>query len=283
MVGLDLTRLLIGSEGILAIITEARLKLSPMAERIDTIRALYKDTHSAIDAIVDILAQNAMPCALEFIDHGSLNLIRQQESLNLDPQAKAMLMIEVDGLTETVDASVESILCATDNTGCIEIQNAKDAKQKKDLWSARKALSPALRSFAPNKINEDVVVPVSQLPRLLQQLETLSKKHSIPIFSFGHAGNGNLHINLLYDESNIKEATAAQQCLEQVFDLVLKLNGTLSGEHGVGISKRNYISKEIDPAALNLMQKIKQQFDPNNILNPGKTLPDTSAQNSSKI
>ncbi len=274
VVGLDLTRLLIGSEGILAIITEARLKLSPMAERIDTIRALYKDTNSAIDAVVSILAQNALPCALEFIDHGSLNLIRQQESLNLDPQAKAMLMIEVDGLTETVDASVESVLCAADNTGCIELQNAKDARQKNDLWCARKALSPALRSFAPNKINEDVVVPVSQLPRFLQELETLSKKHAIPIFSFGHAGNGNLHVNLLYDESNTTEANAAEQCLDEVFNLVLNLNGTLSGEHGVGISKRNYISKEIDPNALGLMQKIKQQFDPNNILNPGKTLPD---------
>lgn len=124
---------------------------------------------------------------------------------------------------------------------------------------------------------------MSQLPRLLQQLETLSKKHAIPIFSFGHAGNGNLHINLLYDESNATQATAAQQCLEEVFDFVLKLNGTLSGEHGVGISKRNYISKEINPAALNLMQKIKQQFDPNNILNSGKTLPDSSDQDSAKI
>ena len=283
VVGLDLTRLLIGSEGILAIITQARLKLSPVAERVDTLRALYKTPDSAIDAVVSILAQNALPCALEFIDHGSLNLIRQHANLNLNPQAKAMLMIEVDGLAQAVDASVEAIVRAANNDGCIDMQNAKDPQQKSELWSARKALSPALRSFAPNKINEDVVVPVSQLPRLLQGLDTLRKKHQIPIFSFGHAGNGNLHVNLLYDESNTTEATTARQCLEEVFNLVLKLNGTLSGEHGVGITKRNYISKEIDPAALSLMQKIKLQFDPNNILNPGKTLPDTEAQNSAKI
>ena len=147
--------------------------------------------------------------------------------------------------------------------------------KKNELWSARKALSPALRSFAPNKINEDVVVPVSQLPTLLQELEILSKKHKISIFTFGHAGNGNLHVNLLYDASDAVQANSATKCLEEVFDTVLKLNGTLSGEHGVGIAKRNYIAKEIDPAALVLMQKIKRQFDPNNILNPGKTLPET--------
>ncbi len=274
VVGLDLTRLLIGSEGILAVITEARIKLSPIPERVDTIRALYTDTSTAIDAVVKILAQNATPCVLEFIDSGSLNLIRQHSNLNIDSNANAMLMIEVDGLEHTVEPQVNAIMHAAKNSGCIEFQNANDEQQKKGLWSARKALSPALRSFAPNKINEDVVVPVSQLSTLLQELETLSKKHSIAIFCFGHAGNGNLHVNLLYDASDTTQANSAIQCLEEVFDTVLNLNGTLSGEHGVGITKRNYISKEIQPSALKLMQKIKQQFDPNNILNPGKTLPE---------
>jgi len=274
VMGLDLTRLLIGSEGILAIITEARLKLSPKAERIDTIRALYKDNNAAIDAVINILAQNALPCALEFIDRRSLDLIRQQTNINLDAQAQAMLIIEVDGLMQTVDTSVEAILLDAKNTGCCTIQAARDTQRKSNLWSARKALSPALRNFAPNKINEDIVVPVSQLPSLLKGLESLSKKYEIPIFSFGHAGNGNLHTDLLYDASNSKEMESALQCLDEVFNLVLKLNGTLSGEHGVGILKRDYISKEIDPYTLSLMQKIKQQFDPNNVLNRGKTLPD---------
>ncbi len=275
VVGLDLTRLLIGSEGILAIITEARLKLSPLPERVDTIRALYKDTDSAIEAVVNILAQNALPHALEFIDRGSLNLIRKHSDLNLDSDAQAMLMIEVDGLHDNVDASVESILYAAKNIGCLKIQNAKNKKQKQELWAARKKLSPALRSFAPNKINEDIVVPVTHLPKLLQELDALSKKYNISIFSFGHAGNGNLHVNLLYDAAIPAESKAASQCLDEVFTLVLKLDGTLSGEHGIGITKRDYVNKEIDPTTLSLMQKIKQQFDPNNILNPGKTLPNT--------
>lgn len=267
--GLDLTRLLIGSEGILAVITQARLKLRPAAERIDTLCALYKGDREAIDAVIRILAQGTLPCALEFIDHRSLNLVRRQ--VDLDPQAQAMLIIETDGLAQTAGLRIEAIRQAAANDGCIEVQTAQDARH--DLWAARKALSPALRSFAPDKINEDVVVPVSQLPKLLRGLASLGDRHKIPIFSFGHAGNGNLHVNLLYDKSKPVEAEAARQCLDEVFDLVLKLGGTLSGEHGIGMLKRDYVSREIDPVTLELMRKIKRQFDPNDILNPDKTLP----------
>jgi D-lactate dehydrogenase len=272
VVGLDLTRLLIGSEGILGIITEARLKLSPSPDSINTIRALYKDSTAAIEAVVKILGQNTLPYALEFIDSGSLNLIRDHSTLNINTQAQAMLMIEVDGLSESIAASTQAIFNAAKTNGCLDIQTAVDDQNKKQLWAARKALSPALRSFAPDKINEDIVVPVTQLPTLLQNLENLSKKHNIAIFNFGHAGNGNLHVNLLYD-TNIQKQTA-KECLNEVFELVLKLGGTLSGEHGVGVAKRDFVSREIDAATLALMHKIKQQFDPNNILNPGKTLPE---------
>jgi len=275
VVGLDLTRLLIGSEGILGIITEARLKLSPKPERINTLRALYKDSHTAIEAVVSILAQSALPYALEFIDAGSLNLIRKNSNLDLDKdalaQARAMLMIEVDGMNASIEASTQAIMNAANISGCIDIQTAEDETQKAALWSARKALSPALRSFAPNKINEDVVVPVTQLPTLLSELEKLSQQYEIAIFNFGHAGNGNLHVNLLYDAS--KQEETARSCLNDVFSLVLRLGGTLSGEHGVGIAKRDFVNQEIDATTLSLMQNIKQQFDPNGILNPGKTLP----------
>ncbi len=271
VIGLDLTRLLIGSEGILGIITEARLKLSPKPERINTIQALYKDANTAIDAVVNILTQNALPYALEFVDSGSLNLIRQSSNLKIDNEAQAMLMIEIDGLNENIQSSTKAIFLAANITGCIHIETAEDYQQKTELWAARKALSPALRSFAPNKINEDVVVPVTQLPTLLTELEKLSRKYGVAIFNFGHAGNGNLHVNLLYDAS--KQEKAANTCLNNVFELVLELGGTLSGEHGVGFSKRDFVSQEIDATTLSLMQKIKRQFDPNNILNPGKTLP----------
>ncbi len=273
VVGLDLTRLLIGSEGTLAIITEARLKLSPTPEEISTIRAIYNSATAAIEGVVTILSQNNLPYALEFVDQGSLRLIQQHSSQEFPENANAMLLIEVDGLKKNITANTNAVRDAAKNTGCIEIQQAKTLEQKQQLWSARKALSPALRSFAPNKINEDVVVPVSKLPSLLETLETLSKKYNVSIFNFGHAGNGNLHVNILFDANNTKQNEAANNCLNEIFEVVLKLGGTLSGEHGIGMLKRDFVAKEIDAATLEIMRKIKQQFDPNSILNPGKSIP----------
>ena len=144
------------------------------------------------------------------------------------------------------------------------------------LWAARKALSPLLRDIAPRKINEDIVVPVSRLPELLNGLRELSTKHRIANANFGHAGNGNIHINLLVHPDDADEMQRAEACLSEAFDLVLRLNGALSGEHGVGREKRPYVTREIDPATLELMRNIKRVFDPNNILNPGKLFPEGS-------
>ena len=142
----------------------------------------------------------------------------------------------------------------------------------------RKALSPALRNVAPKKINEDVVVPVSNIPDLIRGLEQLSRQYAIPIINFGHAGNGNIHVNLLIDPNDTRQMQNAAHCLDAVFSLVLSLHGTLSGEHGVGLEKRDFVNREIDPVTLDLMRRIKQQFDPQGILNPGKMFPpiDTS-------
>jgi D-lactate dehydrogenase len=141
------------------------------------------------------------------------------------------------------------------------------------LWAARKALSPLLRDIAPKKINEDVAVPVSALPVFLHGLEQLSSKYSVANVNFGHAGNGNIHVNLLVNPESPEELARADLCLNEIFDLVIRLNGTLSGEHGVGSEKRAYIGKEIDPTTLAVMKGIKKVFDPNNILNPGKMFP----------
>ena len=141
-----------------------------------------------------------------------------------------------------------------------------------EIWKTRKALSPALKKVAPKKINEDVVVPISNLTKLISGLKDISEKHTINIVNFGHAGNGNIHVNLLTSASSYEDSNL-QKCLLDVFDLVLKLNGTLSGEHGIGIVKRDYIEKELDSNALKIMRSIKEEFDPNNILNPGKSLP----------
>ena len=156
----------------------------------------------------------------------------------------------------------------------MEFRAARDTEESAALWTSRKALSPALRKIAPKKINEDVVVPVSRMADFISHLDSLSKRYGIQIVNFGHAGNGNIHVNLLVDPDDGVQMRNAEPCLREVFETVLSMQGTLSGEHGVGLEKRPFIALEFDAPTLELMRKIKREFDPNGILNPGKLLPD---------
>ena len=273
VVGLDLTRLLIGSEGTLAIITEAELKILTLPSHKYTIRALYNNHQGACDAIQHVAAQNHTPCAIEFIDHHAIELIREYGNIDLPKSARAMLMVEIDGDEQTLAISNLSVEKALSNSELTEIKCAVSEKDKEELWTARKSLSPILRNFAPNKINEDIVVPVPNLSLLIDKHDLLSKEYQIPIVNFGHAGNGNLHVILLYDAEDSTQNINAHACLEQMFIQVLELDGTLSGEHGVGIMKRDYIAQELGEIEIDIMRKIKNQFDPNGILNPDKSLP----------
>lgn len=271
-VGYDLTRLLIGAEGTLALLTEATLKLTPLPAARRTLAASYADIGTAAAAVARLMAQPVTPCALEFLDDECLRLARSVGGEAI-PQAGALLLIEVDGEEATLPAAVEAVARAAQGEGLLQLQAARDAAEVDRLWAARKALSPALRRLAPKKINEDVVVPVSNLPALITGLRRLSAAHGIPIVAFGHAGNGNIHVNLLYRPEVEAQAAAAPGCLAAVFDLVLGLDGTLSGEHGIGLVKRDFLPRAVDPYALDLMHRIKAQFDPDGILNPGKLLP----------
>ncbi len=269
VVGYDLTRLLIGS-----------LKLTPLPEGKRTLQAIYATIDDAAKAVSAIMAQPVIPCALEFIDGTAIEMIRDYSKADLPQGAGAMLMIEVDGLSASLDEAVAKVSEAARNEGLLNLTTATTPVEIQALWNTRKALSPALRNVAPKKINEDIVVPVSRLPELIRGLQQLSKQHSIPIVNFGHAGNGNLHTNLLFDPDDPQQQHNAEQCLDAVFSLVLKLNGTISGEHGVGIEKRAFVAREIDAVTLELMRQIKRQFDPNEILNPGKMLPAASNESS---
>lgn len=273
VVGYDLTRLLIGSEGTLAVITEATLKLTPLPEAKRTLQAVYRDIASAAAAVSAIMAQPVIPCALEFIDGRAIEMIRSYSRAALPEGAGAMLMIEVDGPTAGLERAAERVAAAARTAGVIDVTLANTEAEVQRLWETRKALSPALRNIAPKKINEDVVVPVSEMPALIGGLEVLSRQYGITIVNFGHAGNGNIHVNLLIDPDDPVQMENADHCLDEVFSLVLKLNGTLSGEHGVGLEKRDFVAREIDAATLELMRRIKAQFDPRNILNPDKKLP----------
>lgn len=268
--GYDLTRLLIGSEGTLAIVTEATLKLTPLASAKRTLRTTYSDVAAAAKAVARIMAQPVTPCALEFLDEQCLLLARAYGGDTV-PIAGAMLIIEVDGEPDALASAVDSVARAARGDGLIELRIANNATEVAALWAARKALSPALRTLSPNKINEDVVVPVSRVPDLVAATRDAATKHALPIVCFGHAGNGNLHVNLLPRDD--AEMARARNALGEIFDAVIRLEGTLSGEHGIGMAKRDFMPRAIDANALLMMRRIKDQFDPDGILNPGKLLP----------
>ncbi|HQU97332.1 MAG TPA: FAD-linked oxidase C-terminal domain-containing protein [Nitrosomonas sp.] len=270
VVGYDLTRLLIGSEGTLAVIAEATLKLTALPSIVAGITAHFRDLSSCAAAIVNIMSLQQLPSALEFLDIGSLNLIRNRYPEMLPADTHAMLMIEVDGSRSDVPDAIAAIIEACQNNGLISATQVTDTG---NLWKARKALSPLLREIAPKKINEDVVVPVSTLPEFLNGIAQLSTQYQLNNVNFGHAGNGNIHVNLLINPDNSEEVARAERCLDEIFNLVIKLRGTLSGEHGVGSEKRAFITKEIDATTLDVMKEIKKLFDPCNILNPGKLFP----------
>ena len=274
VVGYDLTRLLIGSEGTLGVIPEATLKLTPLPEAKRTLEASYRDIHAAARAVSAIMAQPVTPCVLEFMDGAALRMVRDYADLALDASIGALLMIEVDGSEASIQHDVLAIAEAARVKGTFEVKIAQSQEEIANLWKTRKALSPALRNVAPKKINEDVVVPVSKIPDLIDGLEQLSRQTSIPIINFGHAGNGNIHVNLLLDPDDQLQMEAAEGCLSRLFDLVLELGGTLSGEHGIGLVKKAFVGREIDPVTLDLMRRIRHQFDPNQVLSPGKLFPD---------
>ena len=273
VVGYDLTRLLIGSEGTLGVITQAALKLLPKPQTTRTLRAAYRDVEAAAAAVARLMAQPDTPSALEFLDADAVQLAQAHRDCGLSPDCGALLLIECDGSHDGIAGVVGRVAAAAAGDGLVDLRTAASEAEAEDLWAARKALSPALRKLAPKKVNEDVAVPVSRLPELIRGVAALSRRHGLRIVCFGHAGNGNIHVNLLADPDDPAQMAVIEPCLHAVFRLVLDLEGTLSGEHGVGIDKRAFVAWEIDAPTLSMMDAVRRAFDPAGILNPGKALP----------
>jgi D-lactate dehydrogenase len=270
--GYDLSRVLIGSEGTLAVIVEATLRLTPVAAQRRVLRALYRDVDGAAAAVARLMAQPVTPSMLEFMDSHCVGLVRNT-GVALPDAAGALLMIEADGDGAALDEAVATLARVAGGEGCLGVETATDEASREALWSARKSLSPALRTLAPGKINEDVVVPVSRIPELVARVGAIANVASLPIVCFGHAGNGNLHVNILFDPADADQQARADTALAQVFDGVIALEGQLSGEHGIGMAKREFMTRALDAPTLALMRGFKTLFDPDGILNPGKVLP----------
>lgn len=268
--GFDLGRLLIGSEGTLAIIVDATLKLLPLQPATATLQVWFSAEQNAAELIPALLHCPAQPCAIEFMDSACLALLRTHSPLVIPAGAQALLIIEVDGLKSALAEALLVISQLCSQAGCLNIESAQDASARAQLWRVRKALSPTLRKLAPHKINEDVVVPIDQLAPLLSALAHLAARYQFTMVNFGHIGSGNLHVNVLLPELNDSVQRQVKRYLAELFQLVLSLGGCLSGEHGIGLDKKPFIKDALTPATLALMQSIKAQFDPHHILNPDK-------------
>ncbi|MGV1100241.1 FAD-binding oxidoreductase [Thiovibrio sp. JS02] len=276
VVGYDLTRLLVGSEGTLAVITKIIVRLLPAPAKRATFLVLCRDMVTATRLVAAILARHT-PCTLEYMDQTALEIVAGKLPFPLPSQTKALLLLELDGDPETLPIAGRQLTAFLEHQeGIIEVRMAGGSEEAEQLWAARRAVSPAAFSLKPHKISEDVVVPRTRIPELVTCTERLAREHDLIIFTFGHAGDGNIHVNIMLDKDDPAEAAAAGEAKKRLFAEVLRLGGTLSGEHGVGITKADFLPLEIDRNTLLLMREIKKLFDPGNILNPGKIFPAAS-------
>jgi len=273
VVGYDLTRLLCGSEGTLGVITKIIFKLLPYPEAKKTMLTIFDSIDGAAKAVSTIIGNKIIPTTLEFMDHATLQCVDRRFKMGLPASARAVLLIEVDGDRELIERQAARIQELVKPLGLVECKVAKDAAESEALWKIRRLVSPSLRDVNPDKYNEDIVVPRSKVPDVIRSIEKIQQKYDIPIVNFGHAGDGNIHVNVMIDKAIPGMEEKAHEAIREVFRAALDLGGTMSGEHGVGLSKAPYIPLELSPVQIATMQAVKHALDPNNILNPGKMFP----------
>ncbi|NTU42819.1 MAG: FAD-binding protein [Nitrospirales bacterium] len=269
VVGYDLKDLLIGSEGTLAISTRIRLKIIPRPEDVMTLLILFPSLESAGTAVTKIMASRILPRTMEFMDRSSIEAIEKYKPTGLPTGIEALLLIELDGYPGTIKKEAERLVDICHALGGEAIV-AEDETARQRLWDARRSISPALYHIKTSKINEDIVVPRDKIPTILTELRRISERSGIQIISFGHAGDGNLHVNIMTDIHNREEKAKGMQVVEEVFRITLGLGGAISGEHGIGMTKAHYIGMEIKEKELSLMRGIKGVFDPKGRMNPKK-------------
>ncbi len=274
VVGYDLTRLICGSEGTLGVITSIVLKLLPLPETKKTMLAVFSSIDGAAGAVSAIIRGKIIPSTLEFMDRTAIQCVSDHSQSVIPEGAGAALIIEVDGDPELVEKQALRIHEIIEPLDLLLFKAAKDNAEAEELWETRRKVSPSLRRVNPHKINEDIVVPRSRVPEIIRRIEAIHEKYSIPIVNFGHAGDGNIHVNIMIDKEVPGESEKAELAVKELIRATLELGGSMSGEHGVGLSKAPYITMELTPSQISIMKAVKRAFDPNNILNPGKIFPD---------
>lgn len=269
--GYDLTSLMVGSEGTLAITTELTLKLVPKPEAVGTLLAFLPDLDAAARAVGSLLLHGMLPRCMELLDEATIAIVRASAGLPIPESTRALLLIELDGDQDALDPQIERCGNALSDAGATEVLMARHAGERQQLWAARRELSRALRGRAKFKLAEDVVVPRSKIPALVGACNGISDQFGVQMASYGHAGDGNLHVNFLWDDPSHEGRVHA--AIGALFEVVIALGGTLSGEHGIGVLKAKYLPLEQSADLIALQERVKATFDPKGILNPGKIFP----------
>lgn len=272
--GYDLTKLIVGSEGTLGIITKAILRLIPKPPASETLMAIFNSLVDAGSAISKILSSGILPAKMELMDQASIVAVENYEPSNLPREAEAIILIELDGHPAAVKDEIEKVAALCESVGAREVRIPQTAKEKADIWKARKLVSPAIVRIKPTKISEDATVPRSQIPEMCRRLQQIKEKYHLHLVVFGHAGDGNLHPNIIADKSDKEEMERVELAVAEIFEAAIELGGTLSGEHGIGTMKAPFMEMELGAVGLDMMKRIKQVWDPNNIMNPGKIFPE---------
>ena len=275
VVGYDLTHLLVGSEGTLAVITRIILRLVPRPPVQSTLRATFASIADATRAVCEVIRARVVPAALELIDGDSLEAVARYLNVrSLAPEGTAaLLLLEVDGLAEAVEEEASRCMRACRAAGATDVLRARDDAERQEIWRVRRELSFALRTISPIKFNHDVVVPKGRIPQLFELVERLKRDYRLRIPSFGHAGDGNIHVNIMVTPGDEDELRRAHEAERRLFEGVVALEGAISGEHGIGFAKAKYLPLELDAETIALMKRVKAAFDPEGLLNPGKIFP----------
>lgn len=268
--GYDLTRLFVGSEGTLGVVTEITLKINPKPTAFKTGLAFFSSLKDAGQSIADIMHSSIIPSVLEVLDENTIKVLQDQGSMNL-PDVTAIILVETDGCTRAETSfQMEKVIETFKKNSAIDIQIADSDEEADELWRVRRSISSIVAQIRPNNVSEDVAVPISMVPDLLTGISTIVTNYGLPFVIFGHAGDGNLHPKIMYDHSDKDQVQRLNKAVDEIFKLTCSLGGTLSGEHGIGLAKAPFMELEHDPVSLDVMRSLKRMFDPNNILNPGK-------------
>jgi glycolate oxidase, subunit GlcD len=269
--GYDITKLFVGSEGTLGLITSAVLKLIPKPKARGTALILFRNLEDVGRVVAKIMTSGIFPSALEFMDRDAIRAVEEFKPVGLPKDVSALLLVEVDGSPQSVKEDIKAVEGLAKAMG-LEVKVAEDEESAEKLWTARKSLGPALGNLRTGKINEDVVVPRVYLSEAIRDYRKVAEKYGLLMAIFGHIGDGNLHVNLLYDKKNREEEERAERAVDEIFEITLRYNGSITGEHGVGLTKRKFLEYQFGSVGMEILRGIKRVFDPKNLFNPGKVI-----------